>query len=220
MTVAEVQRFGVELRAEVSDDGRLIGRAAVFGQIADMVAHYERIGQRAFDRVLADATSDVRALINHNPAMLLGRQSAGTLRLRATDAGLEFEVDLPDTSYANDLRALVARGDMTGASFGFIPGEDTWSRARDGRRIQTHLSVSGLRDVSIVTFPAYEGTEVHLRSLDSFEGLDLADFDEEVDPPTDEPVDPPAGPTHRSSNRSRLVRARARIHLSQQGAQQ
>lgn len=211
MTVAELQRFGVELRAEIQDDGRtLVGRAAVFGQLANLGRHYEQIERRAFDRVLADESTDVRALFNHNPNMLLGRQSAGTLRLRATDQGLDFELDLPDTSYASDLRALVERGDVTGASFGFIPGEDTWLRARDGRRIHSHTSVAGLRDVSPAPFPTYEGTEVYLRSLDSFDGLDLADFETETeDPPDpDDETDPAA---IRSSNRSTLIRARARI---------
>ena len=114
---------------------------------------------------------------------LLGRQSSGTLRLGIDSQGLEFDVDIPNTSYGADIRELVGRGDLTGASFGFVPGEDDWSRTRDGRQLRTHTSVSRLVDVSVVSFPAYEGASVMLRS------------------------DIPAMPI---DGRSQLIRARAR----------
>lgn len=180
----DIQRFAVELRAEVTEEGRLRGHAAVFDQVADLGrGGLEQIERRAFDRALADDSTDVRALINHDPNQLIGRQSAGTLKLEVDDRGLVFDVDLPDTSYANDLRALMRRGDLTGASFGFIPGKDRWSQHR-GRQLRTHTEVGRLVDVSVVTFPAYEGAGAQLRSA-------------------------PAG----GSNRSRLVRARAAITL-------
>src|SRR6266508_3149323 len=79
---------------------------------------------------------------------------AAALRVKADSEGLAFEVDLPDTSYANDLRKLVARGDMTGASFGFIPDLDksTWTRAKDGAQLHTINALKFLRDVGPVTF--------------------------------------------------------------------
>lgn len=157
-----VQRFGAQLRAEVTGN-RLAGHAAVFGQVADLGPHLEDIHPRAFAAVLADKTTDVRALFNHNPDHLLGRQSSGTLRLGVDSEGLEFEVDLPDTELGRSLRVLADRGDITGASFAFIPDADTWSE-RAGRRLRTHTSVGRLLDVSPVTWPAYEGAEVALRS--------------------------------------------------------
>lgn len=158
-----MQRFGVEVRAELDGD-TLRGHAAVFNQMAEVPGHLERIAPGAFDAALA--ADDVRALFNHDPNKVLGRTSAGTLRLAADDVGLAFEVDLPDTSYARDLAALVARGDVTGGSFGFIPGKDSWSRARDGRQLRTHASVKRLLDVSVVTYPAYDAAEVRLRHVD------------------------------------------------------
>lgn len=158
-------RFFVECRAEL-EGNRLVGHAAVFGQMARLAGSYERLAPTAFDRALADDTTDVRALMNHDPNLVLGRQSAKTLRLSTDSEGLRFEVDLPDTSYARDLRELVARGDMTGASFAFIPGEDQMSTAPDGRQLRTHLSVERLIDVSPVTFPAYDGASVMLRHYD------------------------------------------------------
>lgn len=177
----DLVRFGVELRAEVAGD-TLAGHAAVFDQVARVPGHYERLDRSAFDRVLE--TSDARFLVNHNPDHVLGRQGAGTLRLRTDDVGLAFEVDLPDTQIARDVRELVRRGDLDGGSFGFVPGDDTWTLAPDGVQLRTHTSIDRLLDASIVTYPAYAGTDMVLRAL-TFAAI-------------------PAG-------RSQLVRARARI---------
>lgn len=178
--------YDVQCRASI-EGNTLIGHAAVFNQRAKVPGGWEQLSRAAFDEVLTRSDTDASALINHDPAMLLGRQSAGTLRLKADDEGLAFEVDLPDTSYANDLKTLVARGDMTGASFGFIPDLDksTWTRAQDGSQVHTINSVTYLRDVGPVTFPAYSGTGVALRSY-TYEQQD---------------------------RRSQLIRARARVAL-------
>jgi hypothetical protein len=181
----EFQRFHVELRAEVAGN-KLHGHASVFDQIAQVPGHYEQLSRSAFDAVLKDKTTDVRALWNHDPNHLLGRQSSGTLRIGTDSEGLEFEVDLPDTSLGRDLRVLADRGDITGASFGFIPGEDEWDKAPDGMRLRTHTSVAMLRDVSPVTFPAYEGAAVSLRSMEFGRPIRA---------------------------RSQLIQARARVHL-------
>lgn len=164
MTTATMQRYGFELRTKV--EGRTIrGHAAVFGQVARVPGGYERLAPTAFDAVLAREDTDVRALFNHDPALLLGRQSAGTLRLDVDERGLAMEIDVPETSYGDDLLTLVRRGDLTGASFGFVPGEDAWSKAPDGLKLRDHTSLAELRDVSPVAFPAYDGTEVALRSV-------------------------------------------------------
>lgn len=180
-------RYAVQCRSEVS--GRtLTGHAAVFGQVAEVGGGYEMIAPGAFDEVLSRSDTDVVAVVNHDLSLLLGRQSSGTLRLRSDSEGLAFDVDLPNTSYADDLRELVARGDLTGASFGFVPDMDksTWTRTKDGALVHTINAVEYLRDVSPVTTPAYAGAGVALRSFT----LDLAE-----------------------SDRSRLIRARARVHL-------
>jgi len=181
-----MDRFEVEFRAKV-DGNRLTGHASVFGQETRVPGNYEMIQRGAFDKVLEDSGTDVRALINHDPNLLLGRQSSGTLRLNVDKRGLEFEVDLPDTSYAQDLRELAKRGDLSGASFGFIPNEDRWEKRSDGTRLRTHTSVGALIDVSVVTFPAYEGASAQVRS------------DER--------------PDFAKLNRKKLVRARANVHL-------
>lgn len=158
-----MDRFFVETRAELAGN-TLKGYAAVFDGTARVGGGYERIAPKAFDEVLERA--DPRALINHNPSLVLGRKSAGTLRLSVDTRGLAFEVDLPDTTYARDLRELVERGDLAGASFGFRPGGDEMSRAPDGKQVRTHTNIAELVDVSAVTYPAYEGTSLALRHID------------------------------------------------------
>lgn len=161
--MTNLTRYQVELRAELRGD-TLVGHAAVFGSRARIRNGWETVERSAFDAVLTRPGTDVRALINHDASLLLGRQSAGTLRLSTDSEGLPFEVDLPATSYANDLRVLVERGDLDGASFGFVPGEDKLTRASDGRTLRTHTAVRELVDVSAVTYPAYDGAAVMLRS--------------------------------------------------------
>lgn len=159
-----MERFAVELRAGITGD-RLEGHAAVFDVTADLGRHYERLARTAFDDAVG--RDNVRALVNHDPSKLLGTTNAGTLKVGIDSRGLVFEVPkLPDTTYARDLREMVARGDLDGMSFGFIPGEDEWSRARDGRQVRTHLAVRSLLDVSPVTYPAYQGTDVALRHME------------------------------------------------------
>ncbi|MGH6692185.1 MAG: HK97 family phage prohead protease [Gammaproteobacteria bacterium] len=179
-------RYAVLCRSRLDGD-TLHGHAAMFGVLAKVPGGYERLATTAFDGLLDRSDSDVVALVEHDPGRVLGRQSSGTLRLKVDGDGLGFEVDLPDTSYANDLRSLVARGDVTGASFGFVPGEDEWSQAPDGLQLRTHTHIRHLRDVSPVTFPAYAGAGVALRSYD----FDQAD------------------------GRSQMIRARARLTLKE-----
>lgn len=162
-------RFQAEFRSEV-DGNRLTGHAHVFGALAELRNHNEALARSAFDEALA-ADDDIKGLFNHSGAgagqypLVLGSTRGKTLRLEVDDDGLAFEVDLPDTSYARDLKELVARGDISGMSFGFIPGRDEWSRGPGGRQLRTHTSVKRLLDVSPVAYPAYGGTEVYLRAM-------------------------------------------------------
>jgi hypothetical protein len=156
-------RLAVECRSEIRGD-TLAGHAAVFDQLARLPRHWERMARSAIDQAL-ERGDDAAALVNHDPSLIIGRRSAGTLRLDTDHHGLLFEVDLPETSYARDLRASIVRGDIAGMSFGFIPGADAWSKAPDGRQLRTHTSVQRLLDISPVTYPAYEGTDLALRAV-------------------------------------------------------
>lgn len=159
-----MDRFHVELRSATVTGNHLAGWAAVFGQHAQIRGGYEALARSAFDGALG--RDNVRALVNHDPSKLLGTTAAGTLRLRTDEHGLGFEVDLPDTEDGRTVRALVERGDLAGASFGFFPGEVQHGVAPDGRQLRTHTAVKQLLDVSVVTYPAYDGTAVALRHVE------------------------------------------------------
>lgn len=164
-----MERFHVETRSEVQGN-KLSGYAAVFGQIAKVPGHLEALAPTAFDESLK--RDDVRCFYQHNPGMILGSTGSGTLRLSTDKTGLYFELELPDVSYAHDVRTLVESGVVNSMSFGFLPGKSEWSSFK-GSQLRTHTSVQRLLEISPVSIPAYSGTSVALRSADEIEELDV-----------------------------------------------
>jgi HK97 family phage prohead protease len=166
----ELRAFA-ECRAE-SDDGKKIrGYAIVFNSLShDLGGFREIIAPEAVDRTLKDG-ADVRALVDHNPEKVIGRTRSGTLELRKDRKGLHTVIEPdPGISYASDIMRAVARGDVSGMSFRFrVPaGGASWDDDAEGPIRTVHdMRIS---EVSIVTFPAYEATDVQvaLRSLDEF----------------------------------------------------
>jgi uncharacterized protein len=129
----------------------------------------ERIAPMCFSRSLAKG-ADVRALINHDPNLLIGRRSTGTLRLNENAHGLAFDCDVADTSYGRDLMKLVARGDMTAMSFAFVAGDTDWDSTTDpdtGQEVPLRtIRSADISDISCVTYPAYETSSVGVRDFD------------------------------------------------------
>lgn len=113
----------LEVRAATT--GRTIaGYAAVFNSTADIGDSFrEVIAPGAFS---GSMQNDVVALIGHDRNRVLGRSSAGTLRLREDGVGLAVEIDLPDTTDGRDLAVLIERGDVSGMSFGFVVTKQSW----------------------------------------------------------------------------------------------
>ena len=140
------------------------GYAALFNsrmQFGDWFA--EEVSPGAFTETLK--TADVRALVDHNSGRVIGRSTAGTLRLNEDAKGLFVEIDLPDTTDGRDLATLLERGDISGMSFGFQVTKETWDETGD-MPLRTIQAVD-LFEVSAVAFPAYEDTEIALRSLET-----------------------------------------------------
>ena len=135
----------------------------------DLGGFTERIMPGAFDNVLKRGT-DVVALYNHDPMYILGRESAGTLRISVDERGLRYEVDAPESQKM--VVEAISRGDVRGSSFAFRVKEDgtgdTWSRSVEGKQIREIREVDGLFDVGPVLKPAYQATEsfVSKRALD------------------------------------------------------
>jgi len=92
----------------------------------------------------------------------LGRVSSGTLRISTDKRGLFYEVDLPNTTYANDLAELMKRGDVNQSSFAFLIEQDKWEQ-RDGVTYRIIEKVSRLLDVSPVSQPAYPDATSELK---------------------------------------------------------
>jgi uncharacterized protein len=156
---------GLETRAAEGDQpARLAGYAAVFDSMSEeMWGFREVIRAGAFAKSLG---GDVRALFNHNPDLILGRTTAKTLTLREDSRGLYVEILPPDTGFARDLMASIARGDIDQMSFGFRTVKDSW-KDENGKVTRELLEVD-VFDVSPVTFPAYPTTEIAVRSLNAF----------------------------------------------------
>ena len=164
---AEVRKSSVvkeqrEFRMESAEyEGNTIrGYAAVYNSDSEwMGGFYEQIEAGAFDSVLEN---DVRAYFNHDENLLLGRVSSGTLRIGTDKRGLFYEVDLPNTTYANDLVELMKRGDVNQSSFAFLIEKDRWEQ-RDGITYRIIEKVSRLLDVSPVSQPAYPDSTSELK---------------------------------------------------------
>jgi HK97 family phage prohead protease len=151
-----------ELRA--GEAGKVAkGYAALFNTKADIGGYFtETIAPGAFTETLRSA--DVLALIQHDPGRVIGRSTAGTLRLKEDKTGLAVEIDLPDTSDGRDLAVQLERGDVRGMSFGFRVTHDEWDESGDIPARTIHKV--DLFEVSAVANPAYDDTSIALRSLD------------------------------------------------------
>jgi len=153
-----------EFRVESRDGQPVIeGHAAVFNHKADIWGFTEEVAPGAFTEAIT--RDDVRALFNHDPNYVLGRNRAKTLELREDAKGLFISNRPPDTQWARDLLVSIQRGDINQMSFGFRTIEDEW-KTLDSVPHRTIKKVE-LFDVSPVTFPAYPQTDVGvaMRSL-------------------------------------------------------
>lgn len=167
-------RFSFEMRAAGgtgdADPLRLEGYAAKYNTWSqDLGGFIETIKPGAFDRALKE-NQDIRALMNHDPNIVLGRTKAKTLSLRSDDIGLWYSAILPNTQVARDLHTSVTRGDIDQCSFAFnvVDGGEKWSDERSadgkGRVTKRELTDVNIFDVSAVTYPAYLDTKVAARS--------------------------------------------------------
>jgi len=174
----------VELRVDGDGNPKITGYAAKFGKWSeDLGGFREKIKKGAFDGVLEN---DVRALKNHDPNLLLGRTTSGTLRLGTNSVGLNFEIDPPDTNTGRDTVEEIRRKDISGCSFAFTTLEDDWKYLEDGKIERTIVKVGQLFDVGPVTYPAYPDTTVAARSLDKLKE-EMRTNEEAEDAPPVEP---------------------------------
>jgi HK97 family phage prohead protease len=167
MSNNETEKRGLSVPVEVraDDDGtvRVEGYAAVFGEEADIGGMFREVIERgAFSDVL---DQDTVFVIEH-AGLPLARTRSGTLKLTEDGRGLRIESEL-DGSDPDVARIVpkMKRGDLDKMSFAFRAGVQEWDDTQDPP-LRTIKKVERLYDVSVVTEPAYEGTEIALRSLE------------------------------------------------------
>lgn len=164
-SIRQSRSMPTEFRAAESDGKKRIeGYFSTFGGIYELwPGATESIDPHAFDEALND---DIRALIDHETRLVLGRNKAGTLELRVDNFGLWGSIEINEAdSDAMNLYARVQRGDVSQCSFGFeILSEKT--DIRDDGTVHWTIEKVKLNEVSCVTFPAYKDTSITARQDD------------------------------------------------------
>lgn len=149
---------------ELEDGGlRFEGYAAVFNSPSEPLPFTERIAPGAFARSIR-SRNNIMMLWNHDAGQPLASTRANTLQLREDERGLKVTADLAPTTLGRDISTLVRTGVIDSMSFGFSVVRDSWN-ADGTERI---LKSVRLFEVSLVSFPAYEGTA----GLQSVRGLE------------------------------------------------
>ena len=160
----QVRSVPTRFETREDDNGQLViaGYFVVFNSIYEIgPGMSESVAPGTF---LSSLNGDVRALTNHDSTLVLGRTTAGTLKLREDDVGLWGDVIInPKDSDAVNTYERVKRGDVSQCSFGFrITKEDT--DIKDDGSVHWTIREVELYEVSVCTFPAYEATNVQARS--------------------------------------------------------
>ena len=163
----ERQMRSVASKFETREDGEglfIEGYFSVFNSNYELwPGATESVAPGAFSDTLG---GDIRALVDHESRLVLGRNKAGTLELREDSHGLWGRVRInPNDTDAMNLYERVKRGDVDQCSFGFDIIEEETELREDGSMHWTILRVK-LYEVSVVTFPAYEATGVSARKAE------------------------------------------------------
>ena len=175
----ERRNYKLEVRAEDGEKGNIItGRPIVYESKTDIGCFDEIIERGALDG--ADLT-DVRFLVNHDFSKIplaRSRRNNGnsTMQLSPDYEGMAIEVQL-DTENNSEARALysaVQRGDITGMSFMFSVADEEWDDIQSEHPTRHIKKFDSIVEVSAVTFPAYDATEINARSKEALESARLA----------------------------------------------
>nr|DAN99838.1 MAG TPA: prohead serine protease [Caudoviricetes sp.] len=170
----EQRSYNFEVRAEESDQGNIItGRPIVYNSRTDLGWFDEIIEPGALNNT--DLT-DVRFLVNHDTSKIplaRSRRNNGnsTMQLTTDNDGLRIRVtlDTENNSEARSLYSAVQRGDISGMSFMFGIRDEEWENLDSDHPTRHIKDISTVVEVSAVTFPAYESTEINARSKEALE---------------------------------------------------
>lgn len=170
----EQRSYTFEVRAEESEQGNIItGRPIVYNSRTDIGYFDEIIESGALDN--ADLR-DVRFLVNHDVSKIplaRSRRNNGnsTMTLNVDEEGMTIRVilDTENNSEARALYSAVQRGDITGMSFMFGVSDEEWENLDSDHPTRHIRAISVVVEVSAVTFPAYDATEINARSREALE---------------------------------------------------
>lgn len=127
--------------------------------------------------------TDVRALLNHNWEQVIGYTKSGTLVLEVDEVGLRYMIELPNTSFANDLKESLRRGDISGSSFAFNAEDgDTWKLDKStGLYLRSIHKINHISEISVVSLPAYDSADagLALRSLEQVKANEVRKMEQE-----------------------------------------
>lgn len=177
----ENRSYQFEVRAEQDDKhgSIIVGRPIVYGQRTDIGGWYEEVIERgALDG--ADLR-DVRFLVNHNVdsiplARSRNNNANSTMQLSVDNDGMAIRVnmDVENNSEARALYSAVQRRDISGMSFMFSVSGDEWDNLDSDYPTRHIKGIGKVVEVSAVTFPAYESTEIQARSKEVLDNARLA----------------------------------------------
>ena len=174
MLYRQFRSVPVSFQTRSDETGPVIaGYFAVFNNPTELwPGCIEQIAPGAFSSSL---NGDIRALIDHDTRLVIGRTVAGTLTLREDSTGLYGEIKINEhDSDAMNLYARVQRGDVSQCSFGFDIVAEDYVVSPDGQTCTWTIRDVKLYEVSVVTFPAYNATSVSARDADSSDSLKSA----------------------------------------------
>ena len=159
--------FSIETREDGDGYGILEGHAIVYNKIYNNGYFEETIERGALKNT---NLKDVRFLVNHNTDMIPLARSRNnnensTMQLIVDDEGLRVRIklDIENNTEARNLYSAVKRGDISGMSFMFIVRGERWEDENTDHPKRFITDIEVVFEVSAVTFPAYEETDINAR---------------------------------------------------------
>lgn len=170
----ERRSYSFEVRVEEGERGSVItGRPIVYNQRTDLGWFDEVIEAGALD---ATDLTDVRFLVNHDTKMIplaRSRRNNGnsTMQLTPDFEGLNIRaiIDIENNQTARELDSAIKRGDISGMSFMFSIDDEEWEDLESDHPTRRIKKIGSVVEVSAVTFPAYDATEINVRSKEALE---------------------------------------------------
>ena len=179
MKKLEKRAYSFDIRAEEGESGSVItGRPIVYNSRTDIGWFDEIIMQGALDRT---DLRDVRFLVNHDtsriPLARSRRNNGNSTMLLTVDQegmGIRVNLDTENNAEARSLYSAVERGDITGMSFMFSVRGEEWDGLDTEHPTRRITDIGTVVEVSAVTFPAYEATDIQARSKEALESARAA----------------------------------------------